>query len=86
MIEEGCLSCLSCVVAGGDQRNDPGEVFSNWGYVQLSASCLDNRKFALRPVDYANLPHSEQEELQNSAIQKKLSDFKELFKQIQDVI
>ena len=62
---------------GGDNQNNPGEVFSNWGYVKLAASCMDNRKFTACPADYANRPHSEQEELKNKAINKKLTDFKD---------
>ena len=71
---------------GGDDRNEPGEIFSNWDYVKLAASCLDNRKFACRPVDFDNHPRSEQEDLKNMAVNRKLDDFKNLVKQRQDII
>ena len=56
-------------------------IFSNWGYVTLAASCMDNRKFDIPPVDFQALPPSEQEKLKHQAWSKKLGDFKELLGQ-----
>ena len=62
-----CAKMLLVKLRGGDDRNDPGEIFSNWGYVTLAASCMDNRKFDIPPVDFQALPPSEQEKLKHQA-------------------
>ena len=71
---------------GGDHRNEPGEVFSNWDYVRLAASCMDNRKFSKRPDDFFDRPAAEQEDLKRNAVQKKMGDFLLLMDQRKDII
>ena len=56
-----CAKILLVKLRGGDDRNEPGDIFSNWEYVTLAASCIDNRKFDVPPGDYQNLPPGDQE-------------------------
>ena len=81
-----CAKILLIKLRGGDNRNEPGEIFSNWEYVKLAASCMDNRKFDVPPSDFSLLPHSDQENMKFAAWNKKFADFKALIEQRLDII
>ena len=81
-----CAKILLVKLRGGDDRNEPGDIFSNWEYVTLAASCMDNRKFDVPPGDYQNLPPGDQENLKYFAWNKKLGVFQDILGQGIDII